>query len=854
MKTNKKHALVSKDDSIKKAVHSIDNAASGGGEPGIAIVVDDYNKVLGVVTDGDIRDSLCRCIDFLKPVAIIMSTNFVYVYDDLSSSEQLKSVLRKMSGYKRLNDPRLTKVIVCKRDMEFVDIVNLFELYKYGDITLRKIAVYGMGHVGLTLALTFAELNQFDVTGIDINKMLIEKLKQGVPSFYEDGLHSLIKHCISSKTLDFKHSEEDIKADIHIISVGTPIDKHKKPVYSYLEVATKQIGRILKEEDMIIYRSTVPVGTTRNYLIPLLEASSGLKAGKDFFIAFAPERTVEGNALKELKILPQIIGGYSSHCSELSAKLFQKITPTIINVESLEAAEIIKLIDNTFRDTVFSFANEVALICDKYNLDAFEIIESANEGYPRNNIPCPSPGVGGICLSKDPYLYTYNNSDNPFHKIQFGYSSRPINEKMPIYIYQKFKNFADAHALNPKDTKVFIVGLTFKGFPETSDTRFSPAIDLINLFKKDKYIVQGFDWVLTEKDIEDLDIMPVKLEDGIKESNAVFVMNNHPQNTKFNVYNSLIRCKKPFYFFDGWRMFSKREIETIPGVIYGTLGYVSTNRILFVTEIHNYDFKKEKNSRLTIYLPKEEEIIPLNQSARDRLEKEITKKPLLWAAGGGAYIFGNRYIPLVKRSADSPSNPDKLTIATGLTDSYEEMINPLLLIRELFEEIIIIDEEGHLLIPKFTKEDEIRLPRINQLSEKSIKLAANRIGISWNSVRLIKARIESRLLKDEVRITCENRETVTNALIHFDRLRGNINLLFAVHIPELEKVQNLHFYDTESKRGVDGKVSCLNREIFLYNIKSSKFYSTKNKELIENQKQEMTPHAEYLISYIKQIN
>ena len=575
---NIKHALVSKDDSIREAVQIIDSAASRGGEPGIAVVVDEDNKVLGVVTDGDIRDAFCRNLDFSKPVHSIMSMDYVYVYNDITPSQQLRLVLQRIDKVKKIKDPRLSKVIVCTKNKEFVDIVNLFELYRYGDVSLRRIAVYGMGFVGLTIALTFAELQEFAIIGVDIDKELIEKLKKGITPFYEKGLDFLLKYCHSNNSIQFKHAGESVDADIHIISVGTPIDEQQKPDYSFLESSGNYIGKILKEGDLVICRSTVPAGTTRHLLIPLLEKASGLTPGKDFFISFAPERTLEGNALKELKSLPQIVGGYSRTCTELTAKLFQKITPSIIQVNSLEAAEIIKLVNNTYRDTVFSFANEVALMCDMYNLDAFEIIEAANKGYPRSLIPVPSPGVGGICLFKDPYLYSFHgNSDNSF-EVKFGHVSRAINQKMPGYVFSQFKKFVDLYSLNPETTKVLIVGLAFKGHPETSDTRCSPSIDLSNFLKGNGYFVQGVDHVLSNDEIYQLGICPTSIEEGIKKSNAVFFMNNHPLNMKFDLYNCLMECKKPFFLFDGWNLFNKIEIESIDGIIYGTMGYSSVNK------------------------------------------------------------------------------------------------------------------------------------------------------------------------------------------------------------------------------------------------------------------------------------
>jgi len=851
MKTN--HVLTTESDSILSVVQKINCGKTEGGAVGIAVVVDKSNVIKGVVTDGDIRRAISDGIDFSIPVREIMTTKYTFVYDDLSRTEQLKVILEQVRRVGRLDDPRTTRVIVCKKNYEFVDIVNLLDVYKYGDVNLQRISIYGMGFAGLTLALTFAELNQLDITGVDIDEDLIRNLNKGISTIYEDGLQSLLAYCNAKKAITFKQSKEDVDADIHIVVVGTPVDANNKPDYSYLENVIKQIGKSLKQCDTVICRSTVPVGTTRNFIIPILEKCSGMRVGKDFYVAFAPERTVEGKALKELKLLPQVVGGYSEHCREVASKLFYKITPSIIKVKSLEAAEIVKMVNNTFRDAVFAFANEVALLCDNYNLDAYELIEAANEGYPRNVIPSPSPGVGGICLSKDPYLYSYSNDGNMSYVPQFGEISRSTNKRMPEYVYQKYRKFINDNnlELHSNNIKVLVVGITFKGIPETSDTRNSPAMDLVALLKKDGTTVLGYDQVLTINDINALGIIPVSMEEGMVASNAVFIMNNHPQNTKFDIYSCLTQTRKPFMFFDGWRLFNKYEIKSIPGVLYSTLGYTSNEISFCATEIEKYVLQRDTNTKLIIHLPQEKDINLLSHDDRRKWEEAVPRKSLLWAAGGGSYVLGKKYIPLVKRSADSPSNPYKLTISTGLSDCFEEMINPTLLIRELFEEIVILDKDENLLVPKFTGEDVSNLRQINHLSEAAITLASKKAGIFWKGVRFVKANIVKNLLIDEVKVICSNLERTSSALIHHDEMHGTINVLFAILLPELNSIKELSFFDTEMHISADRRSYPLDREIFLYDLETNDLLSTDKKEVVNDAKPLMTSHAEFLIEYIQ---
>jgi UDP-N-acetyl-D-mannosaminuronic acid dehydrogenase len=564
----RQHCRVSLQKTIFETVQLIEQAGINGGEPGIAVVLDSGDQVLGVVTDGDIREAICKQVDFNQPVQTIMSSQPIVAKDNLNPSQTLRVVTQQM----REKNTVAGKVIIVDQSNRFVDITSLHSLYQEEDISFRRVAVYGMGFVGLTLALTLAENNLFDVIGIDIKQEVVEDLKRNIPPFFENGLHSLLEQVHAQNGIQFTTNETPIDAEIHIISVGTPVDK-EKAVMTYLEFAGKDIGKVLKKNDLVICRSTVPVGTTRTYLIPILEQYSGLTAGREFFVAFAPERTVEGNALKELRSLPQVIGGLTPKCTKLASSVFQKITQTLVRVSSLEAAEVVKLINNTFRDVVFSFANEVSFLCDQYNLNAFDVIAAANEGYPRNPIPNPSPGVGGICLAKDPILYCQHEKEG-FLSITMGKISRNINQKGAEYTVWQYSKFLQQNEITTPRV-VFIIGLAFKGVPDTSDIRYSSGMDLVKILKKRGDTVVAYDGVLSSNEIKELGIEPVTLQEGMVNSDAVFVMNNHPLNTKFELYEGLSSLKKPSLFFDGWGLFTPQDIESVKGVTYATMGYIT---------------------------------------------------------------------------------------------------------------------------------------------------------------------------------------------------------------------------------------------------------------------------------------
>jgi UDP-N-acetyl-D-mannosaminuronic acid dehydrogenase len=317
----------------------------------------------------------------------------------------------------------------------------------------------------------------------------------------------------------------------------------------------------------------VPVGTTRNVVLPLLEAG-GLAAGRDFHLAFAPERTAAGRALEELKLLPQIVGGFDQASLQIAGRVFSEITNTIVEVTSLEAAELVKLMNNTFRDLVFSFANEAAYLCDAFNLDAFRLIQAANEGYPRNPIPLPSPGVSGFCLSKDPHLYSHPVADVAFRPT-LGEASRAINRQGALYVLSKLRRFCAEAGLNLEDMRILLLGLAFKGMPETSDYRNSVSVELLkSLPRADRIMVKDF--VVAPSEIAALGYAPVDdVLDAARSADAILVMNNHYSNNKFNVVQALRNAGRPIFFFDGWHMFDQHEIEALGGVTYATMGYMT---------------------------------------------------------------------------------------------------------------------------------------------------------------------------------------------------------------------------------------------------------------------------------------
>jgi nucleotide sugar dehydrogenase len=561
--------LISPQATIREAMIAIEKAPHLAGISGIALVVDPERRLLGVVTDGDIRSAILHGSSLDSEVLTIMTSNPIAVTNQSSPIKMYEKVMEMIKGSTRMLDRGAGKVVVVDDGRHVVDIVSFLNLWQQADVKSRRIAVLGLGFVGLTLAVVLADAG-FSVLGIDKQESVIHSLKRGVPHFYEAGIANQLRYLVGNR-LQLDTQVATPEYDVYIISVGTPVDENHQPVMTDVEAACREIGKVLKPGDTVMLRSTVPVGTTRKYSLPWLEQESGLKGGKDFSLVFAPERTIAGRAIKELHTLPQIIGSLDPQGAEIAAAIFHEITPTVIMLDSLEAAEMVKLVNNTFRDTIFSFANEITLVCEKYHLDAFKIIDAANESYPRDPVPLPSPGVGGVCLKKDPYILKSSAIAGGIEPRILG-QSRLVNEYMPYHIFQKFLHFCKLIKLEPSNAQVFVVGFAFKGWPETSDMRDSSTLDLINYLHQAAVKIRGYDPVIDAEGLRVIPgVRPCSVENGFEDADCVFVMNNHPSYEDWNLHTLLGSMNKPGLFFDGWHIFRTDDAARVEGISCSSL-------------------------------------------------------------------------------------------------------------------------------------------------------------------------------------------------------------------------------------------------------------------------------------------
>ncbi len=436
-----------------------------------------------------------------------------------------------------------------------------------------KVCVLGLGYVGLTLSLMLAEHN-FCIIGVDTKKETIESLMKGKSTISERGVDELLTKHIGKNLQVFEQIPKNEIFDVFVICVGTPLDSTSSPIIDYVVHASHEVGLTIKKNGMVILRSTVPVGTTTNIVKPIIEEKSGLKAGIDFDLVFAPERTIEGAAILELQNNPQVIGSLTEHGISSASDLFKKMTKIIVPVSSIETAEMIKLIDNSYRDVHFAFSNELAIICELSKLDVHECISKANFKYARNTIPHPSPGVGGPCLSKDSIILSHVAK-------QIGYqpklivNSRWINDYMPTFLAQKISKKLNKLNKNPNKLKIFIIGFAFKGIPETDDIRNSPTLILLDSLQKNHSNIYGYDPVVSSKEIEKLGSIFVNIEKGFENADCIIFMNNNASYLSLNLKELLDKTARPCLFVDCWNMFRenvKKYMETDKGIFYTGIG------------------------------------------------------------------------------------------------------------------------------------------------------------------------------------------------------------------------------------------------------------------------------------------
>ena len=336
-------------------------------------------------------------------------------------------------------------------------------------MTFSSLCVLGLGYIGLPTASTFAT-NGLKVVGVDTNPEIVNGLNNGQIHVFENGLDELVHKALKTGNLTINSHPDP--ADAFIIAVPTPFKDGKKADLDYVISAAESIVPYLKKGNLVILESTSPPRTTVEIVAPILE-KSGLKAGKDFSLAYSPERVLPGQILKELVENARIIGGIDQHSSEAGRDLYKIFVKGEILMTDATTAEMVKLMENTYRDINIAAANEFARLADRFHVDIWEAISLANR-HPRVKVLNPGPGVGGHCISVDPWFFVEAAPDTA----QLIRTAREVNDSQPAYIV----DFIQRKIGNLTDKRITTLGLAYKA--DVDDLRESPAIEVALLLKK----------------------------------------------------------------------------------------------------------------------------------------------------------------------------------------------------------------------------------------------------------------------------------------------------------------------------------------------------------------------------------
>jgi len=393
--------------------------------------------------------------------------------------------------------------------------------------------VIGLGYVGLPLSVEMAKAG-FRVHGIDVNPKKVSMVNKGrsyIQDVSSEDLRSVVRSGKLSATTDFSVLR---KCDAIDICVPTPLRKTKDPDISFVIDALEQIVKYLKPGKLVMLESTTYPGTTVEVMLPMLE-STGLKVGKDLFLGFSPERVDPGNEKYTTKNIPKVVGGVTDKCTSLACDLYGSIIDTVVPVSSPTVAEMVKLLENTFRSVNIGLVNEMCLMCNRMDIDVWEVIEAAGSkpfGYLKFQ---PGPGLGGHCIPIDPFYLSWKAKMAGFEP-RFIELAGQINSSMPDYVVTRVNDALNDSRKSVKGAKVLILGVAYKR--DVSDTRESPAVDIIRILETKGAKVDFADPLVDRLKVEDIDMHGVKLTPArLKSYDCAVIVADH---TEFD-YGMIVR-------------------------------------------------------------------------------------------------------------------------------------------------------------------------------------------------------------------------------------------------------------------------------------------------------------------------
>ncbi len=385
------------------------------------------------------------------------------------------------------------------------------------------LGVIGLGYVGLPLAVEFAEAG-FRVTGFDLVREKVDGVNAGrshVKDVSSEALSKVVSAGLLTATTDFARLKDVDTVDI---CVPTPLRKTRDPDVSYIISAVEQIVKYLHKDMLIVLESTTYPGTTEELILPMLEAG-GLKVGKDFYLGFSPERVDPGNPNFQTKNIPKVVGGVTPACTDVAMALYSKTLETVIPVSSTRVAEMVKLLENTFRSVNIGLVNELALMCDRMKIDVWEVIDAAAT-KPFGFMPFyPGPGLGGHCIPIDPFYLSWKAKEANF-EARFIELAGQVNLLMPEHVVAKVGEALNEHAKPVKGSKILVLGAAYKA--DIDDVRESPALDVIKGLRVLQGTVEYHDPFIPDLTHEGIPLKSVELTDErLRNCDCVVIITPH---------------------------------------------------------------------------------------------------------------------------------------------------------------------------------------------------------------------------------------------------------------------------------------------------------------------------------------
>jgi UDP-N-acetyl-D-glucosamine dehydrogenase len=393
-------------------------------------------------------------------------------------------------------------------------------LYDGTRVNKPEVAIVGAGYVGLPLGRCFAEAG-IPVVLVDIDAERVEAINRG-ESHVEDVPSETLRALLEAGTLSATTNYDAVRdADAIVVALPTPLSANREPDLTIVMSAAREVGRRLRTGHLVSLESTTYPGTTREEVLPIL-AGSGLEVGKDFYLAFSPERIDPGREDWTVKTTPKVVGGVTPACTEQAVAFYKRAIDTVVSVSSPEAAELTKLLENIFRSVNIALVNELAQLCDRMHVDVWEVVEAAATkpfGFMSFK---PGPGLGGHCLPVDPFYLAWKAREFDFYT-EFIELAGKVNENMPYFCLEKITRALNSDEKSVKGSHVHLVGVSYKA--DVGDLRESPALKLVELLRDEGAEVSYHDPHVSE--LPDHGLTSVDLDGSVGKADCVAIVTAH---------------------------------------------------------------------------------------------------------------------------------------------------------------------------------------------------------------------------------------------------------------------------------------------------------------------------------------